>query len=127
MVISTWKTGKTNFGPICSHFGAMTLFGLQLGGLITLEPHVHDICNLPGICCIMRSKMWQCANFQFLSVGLFWGIFGPQNVRAVLNRAIFNHWVSNLDCAHDFKISPPAKQKTPILGNLCRFWGNAPF
>ena len=120
------KTGKTNFGPICSML-AMTLFGLQLGGLITLEPHVHDICNLPGICCIMRSKMWQCANFQFLSVGLFWGIFGPQNVRAVLNRAIFNHWVSNLDCAHDFKISPPAKQKTPILGNLCRFWGNAPF
>ena len=60
-------------------------------------------------------------------MGLFWGIFGPQNVRAVLNRAIFNHWVSNLDCAHDFKISPPAKQKTPILGNLCRFWGNALF
>ena len=103
----------------------MTLFGLQkLGGLITLEPHVHDICNLAGICYIMMSKMWQCANFQFLSVnGPIWGIFGPQNVRAVLNRAIFNRWTSNLDCAHDFKISPPAKQKTPILGQFVPLLG----
>ena len=66
----------------------MTLFGLQkLGGLITLELHVHDICNLAGVCCIIMSKMWQCSNFQFLSVnGPILGIFGPQNVRAVLNK-----------------------------------------
>ena len=36
------------------------------------------------------------------------------DVKNVLDRAIFNCWASNLDCAHDFKISPPAKQKTPI-------------
>ena len=59
-------------------------------------------------------------------MGLFWGIFGPQNVRAVLNRAIFNHWVSNLDCAHDFKISPPAKQKTPIFWAICAAFGVMP-
>ena len=53
------------------------ILSMIVGGLITLETHVHAICNLPGICCIMRSKMWQCANFQFLSVngpilGHFW-------------------------------------------------------
>ena len=53
-----------------------------------------------------------------------WAYFGPQNVWTVLNRAIFNRWASNLDCVHDFKISPPAKQKTPIWGNLCPFLGS---
>ena len=43
-----------------------------------MEPDVLDICNLAGMCYIMMSKMWQCANFQFLSenrpigIGQFW-------------------------------------------------------
>ena len=37
--ISSWRTGKTNLGPICARFGVLTLFGPQkLGGLISMEP-----------------------------------------------------------------------------------------
>ena len=56
-----------------THFGAP-----KLRGLITMESDVHDVCNLAGMCGILMFKMWQCENFQFLSLsgpmemGLFW-------------------------------------------------------
>ena len=43
-----------------------------------MEPGVHDVCNLAGLCGILMFKMRQCENFQFLSLsgpmemGLFW-------------------------------------------------------
>ena len=56
-----------------------------------------------------------------------WVNFGSQKVRLVLNRAIVNHFASNLNGVHDFKISPPAKEERLIGANLCPFWGNWPF
>ena len=64
---------------------------------------------------------------KFLISFCKWGNFGSQKVRSVLNGAIVNHFASNLDCAHDFKISPPAKEGRPIAANLCPFWHNDPF
>ena len=64
---------------------------------------------------------------KFLISFCKWGNFGSQKVRSVLNRAIVNHFASNLDCAHDFKISPPAKEERPIAANLCPFWDNDRF
>ena len=76
-----------------------------------MEPDVHDVCNLSGLRCITMYKMWQCANFKFLSengpMAWEWGNFGSQKVRSVLNRAIFNRFASNLGCAHYFEVSPP--------------------
>ena len=59
-------------------------------------------------------------------MGLFWGIFGPQNVRAVLNRAIFNHWVSNLDCGHDFKIHLHLQKRKHQFWAICAAFGVMP-
>ena len=64
---------------------------------------------------------------KFLISFCKWGNFGSQKVRSVLNRAIVNHFASNLDCAHNFKISPPSKEERPIAANLCPFWDNDPF
>ena len=64
---------------------------------------------------------------KFLISFCKWGNFGSQKVRSVLNRAIVNHFASNLDCAHNFKISPPAKEERPIAAKLCPFWDNDPF
>ena len=64
---------------------------------------------------------------KFLISFCEWGNFGYQKVRSVLNRAIVNHFASNLDCAHDFKISPPAKEGRPVAANLCPFWHNDHF
>ena len=58
-------------------------------------------------------------------MGLFWGIFGPQNVRAVLNRAIFNHWVSNLDCAHDLRYLHLQNRKHQLWA-ICAAFGVIP-
>ena len=59
---------KIPYGTDLAPFGVLTLFGpTKLGGLITMEPDVNDICNLSGLCCIMMSNIWQCANLQFLS------------------------------------------------------------
>ena len=55
------------------------------------------------------------------------GHFGSQKVRSVINGVIFNRFASNLDCTHDFWVSPPDKQERPIWGNLGPFWGNDPF
>ena len=55
------------------------------------------------------------------------GNFGSQKVRSVINGAIFNRFASNLDCTHDFWVSPPDKHERPIWGNLGPFWGNDPF
>ena len=77
--ISTWKTEKFHMGQILATFGVLTLFGApKLRGLITMEPGVHDVCNLAGLCGILMFKMWHCANFQILSLtwpmgmGQFW-------------------------------------------------------
>ena len=77
--ISTWKTEKFHMEQIWTTFGVLTLFGApKLRGLITMEPGIHDVCNLAGLCGILMFKMWQCENFQFLSLsgpmemGLFW-------------------------------------------------------
>ena len=77
--ISTWKTQKLHIGHIWATFGVLTLFrGTKVRGLITADPDVLYICNLAGTFCITMSKMWQCANFQFLSeegpmeMGQFW-------------------------------------------------------
>ena len=54
-----------------------------------------------------------------------WGNFGSQKVRSVINGAIFNRSASNLDCAHDFWVSPPGKLKNCILdifGPLLGYW-----
>ena len=66
-------------GTDLAPFLVLTLFGpTKLGGLITMEPDVHDVCNLSGLCCIMMYKILQCANFLFLSengpmgMGQFW-------------------------------------------------------
>ena len=66
-------------GQIWTTLGVQTLFGApKLRGLITMEPGVHDVCNLAGLCGILMFKMWQCANFQILSLtwpmgmGQFW-------------------------------------------------------
>ena len=64
---------------------------------------------------------------KFLISFCKWGNFRSQKVRSVLNRAIVNHFTSNLDCEHNFKISPPAKEERPIAANLCPFWDNDPF
>ena len=53
--------------------------------------------------------------------------FGYQSVRSVINGAIFNRLSSNLFGAHNFKISPPAKEERSIAANLCPFWGNDRF
>ena len=58
-------------------------------------------------------------------MGLFWGIFGPQNVRAVLNREIFNHWVSNLDCAHDLRYLHLQNRKHQLWA-ICAAFGVIP-
>ena len=55
-----------------------------------------------------------------------WGNFGSQKVRSVINGVIFNRFASNLDCTHNFWVSPPDKQERPIWGNLGPFWGNDP-
>ena len=60
---------------IWAPFRVLTLGPTKLGGFITMEPDVHDVCNLCGLCCIMMSKIWQCANFQFLSEN------GPMGMR----------------------------------------------
>ena len=100
--ISTWKTEKFHMGQIWTTFGVLTLFGApKLRGLITMEPGVHDVCNLAGLCGILMFKMWQCENFQFLSLSGPMD-FGSQNVRSVINGAIFNRFASNLVCAHYF-------------------------
>ena len=52
--ISTWKTEKFLMGQIWTTFGVLTLFGApNLRGLITMEPGVHDVCNLAGLCGIL--------------------------------------------------------------------------
>ena len=48
-------------------------------------------------------------------------------MRSVINGVIFNRFASNLDCTHDFWVSPPDKQERPNWGNLGPFWGNDPF
>ena len=103
----------TDLGPF---LGTDTLFWPpKLGVLITMEPGVHDVCNLSGLCCIMISKMWQFDP----KIGLLeWGNFGSQKVRSVLNREIFNCFASNLSCAHDFVVSPPWKQERQIWGQV---------
>ena len=55
------------------------------------------------------------------------GNFGSQKVRSVINGTIFKCFASNLDCTHDFWVSPPDKQERPIWGKMCPFWGNDPF
>ena len=77
--ISPWKTQKVHIGHIWATFGVLTLFwGTKVRGLITADPDVLYICNLAGTFCVMMSKMWQCANFQFMSekgpmeMGQFW-------------------------------------------------------
>ena len=60
---------------------------------------------------LLGISTWKTENF--LISFCKWGNFGSQKVRSVLNRAIVNHFASNLDCAHDFKISPPAKEERP--------------
>ena len=64
------------FGPL---LGYWPLFrGTKVRGLITADPDVLYICTFAGTFCITMSKMWQCANFQFLSeegpmeMGQFW-------------------------------------------------------
>ena len=48
-----------------------------------------------------------------------WGNFGSQKVRSVINGAIFNRSASNLDCTHDFWVSPPGKLGNwPYLGHI---------
>ena len=57
--ISTWKTGKTNLGPICAPFEGLTLFGAQkLCGTITMETSLCFIWNLAGFSYAMISKSW---------------------------------------------------------------------
>ena len=48
-------------------------------------------------------------------------------MRSVINGAIFNRFAWNLDCTHDFKVSPPGKQKISIWGQFVPFWGADPF
>ena len=90
------------WGQFVPLLGFLTLFGTQkLGGLISMEPAPQWTWNMTGFCCIMMSKMWQYANFKFLSekrpvgMGQFWV---PEDA-VVLNRAIFNCFASNFDCA----------------------------
>ena len=45
-----------------------------------------------------------------------WGNFGSQKVRSAINGAIFNRFASNLDCTHDFKVSPAGEQERQIWG-----------
>ena len=122
--ISTCKTWKSNLGICLGPFWGYWPFfwAAKLIGLVTMEPALKYTWNLTGFCCIMMSKMWQYANFLYFFCK--WGNFGSQKVRSVLNIAIFNHFASNLDCAHDFKIFPPAKEERPIAANLCPFLGS---
>ena len=56
-------------GQIWATFVVLTILGApKLRGLITMEQDVHDVCNLASLCGILMFKMWQCANFQFLSL-----------------------------------------------------------
>ena len=73
------KNRKISYGPDLGPFGYLLFFGAQkLRGLITADPDVLYICNFACTFCIKMSKMWQCANFQFLSeegpmeMGQFW-------------------------------------------------------
>ena len=46
-----------------------------------MESDVNDVCNLAGLCGIPMFKMWQCENFQILSLIWFYGngaILGPK-------------------------------------------------
>ena len=77
--ISTWKIKKFHMGQISDLLGYWPFFGApKVRGLISVDPYVLYICNFAGMFCIMMSKMWQCANFQFLSeegpmeMGQFW-------------------------------------------------------
>ena len=60
-----------------------------------MEPDVHDVCNLSGLCCIMMSKMWQCANFKFLSQNGPMGM--GQRLKSVL-RVLIYYKMSHLLC-----------------------------
>ena len=56
-----------------------------------------------------------------------WGNFGSHKVRSVRNVAIFNLFASNLDCTHDFWVSPPEKLKNCLWDRFGHFWGTDPF
>ena len=69
------------FGFSFSHSGFLVLdffWDQNMRSPITLEPAVHLICNLSGLCSLLMSIMWQCVNFKFLSLcgpmgmGQFW-------------------------------------------------------
>ena len=125
--ISTWKTGKYHIGQIWTTFGVLTLFvAPKLRGLITMEPGVHDVCNLAGLCGILMFKMWQCENFQFMylsgpmEMGLFW----------VPKCAVGHKWCNFQPCRFKFGLCTwfldisTGKTWETYLGP---FWGNGPF
>ena len=128
--ISTWKIKKLHIGDIWATFWVLTLFGAQkLRCLITFDAVVHLIWNLAGFSLVMISKRWYGPKFlifplnRHMGMGQFWS----QKVRSVINGVIFNRFASNLDCTHDFWVSPPDKQERPIWGNLGPFRVNDPF
>ena len=128
--ISTWKIKKLHIGHIWATFGVLTLFGAQkLRCLITFDAVVHLIWNLAGFSLVMISKRWYGPKFLIFPLNRHMGMgnFGSQKVRSVINGVIFNRFASNLDCTHDFWVSPPDKQERPIWGDLGPFWGNDPF
>ena len=122
--ISTWKIKKLHIGHIWATFGVLTLFGAQkLRCLITFDAVVHLIWNLAGFSLVMISKRWYGPKFlsfplnRPMGIGTFW----VPEMRPVINGVIFNRFASNLDCTHDFWVSPPDKLERPIWGNLCPF------
>ena len=120
--ISTCKTWKSNLGTYLAPFWGNDPFW---GTKITRS---HNYGNCASIDLkfgrfLLHNDVYNVAVCKFLISFSKWGNFGSQKVRSVLNRAIVNHFASNLDCAHDFKISPLAKEEKPIAANLCPFWG----
>ena len=118
------------FGPL---LGYWPFFGAQKYEVfITADPDVLYICNLAGTFCLTMSKMWQCANFQFLSeegpmeMGQFW----------VPESAVGHKWSNFQPFGFKFGLyslllgTPTWKTKKCHMGNiwmpfgvLTLFWG----